>query len=195
MRELNDLTGQNFGRWTVIDSGFVKNKRTYYQCICKCGTKKAVLGQNLTRKISRSCGCLKVANITSRQRTNPILVTARKVWRRYADGCSFETFFKLSQEPCYYCKSPPSNHARAYTGNHPVIKRSPDWAAQCQWDYNGLDRIDSNKPHTEDNIVPCCKLCNQAKNDLTTAEFKNLIKNIYENFIGNKNETVSTKIS
>lgn len=196
MRKLNDLTGQNFGKWTVVGFECRKDGRTYYQCVCECGTKKIVLGQNLTSNVSRSCGCLKVANITSRKRTDPILVTARKVWlNRYSDGCSFETFFKLSQQPCYYCGVEYSNHAQAYTGNHPVIKRSPDWAVQCQWDYNGLDRVDSTKPHLEDNVVPCCKFCNQAKNNMTVKEFKNWIKRVYKNFIGKEYETISTGIS
>lgn len=192
---LKDLTGKTFNKWLVVKYDRTQNGRTYYLCLCECGNNKVVLAQNITSGKSRSCGCLKVANITSRKRTDPILVTARKVWRRYADGCSFESFMKLSQQPCYYCKALPSNHARAYTGNHPVIKRSPDWAEQCQWTYNGLDRVDSNKPHTEDNIVPCCKFCNQAKNDMTTEEFKNWIKRVYKNFIGESNESTSTNVS
>lgn len=179
-----DLSGQKFGKLTVLRFDDTRIDRVYYYCLCECGTEKSILAQNFVSGKVNSCGCLRIANITSKKRTDPILVTARKVWlNRYSDGCSFETFFKLSQQPCYYCGKELSNHARAYTGNHPVIKRSPDWAERCQWDYNGLDRIDSNKPHLEDNIVPCCKFCNQAKNNMTVEEFKNWIKQVYNNFI------------
>ena len=30
----------------------------------------------------------------------------------------------------------------------------------------GLDRVDSNKGYTDDNVVPCCGSCNQLKNEL-----------------------------
>jgi hypothetical protein len=44
---------------------------------------------------------------------------------------------------------------------------------------NGLDRIDNNKGYTIDNVVPCCKNCNWAKNDLSINEFKKHIEKIY----------------
>lgn len=184
---MKNLVGSLFERWTVLERVPNINKRVYYKCICACGVCKVVLAQNLTSGKSKSCGCFQSENITSFKRTDPILVTARRVWlSRYQDGCSFETFFKLSQLNCFYCGEPPSNHAKAYTGNHPVIKRSPDWAELCQWTYNGLDRIDSSKNHQEDNIVPCCILCNQAKNDLSIDEFKSWIEKVYKKFVSAK---------
>lgn len=44
----------------------------------------------------------------------------------------------------------------------------------------GLDRIDSNKGYTKDNIVPCCWKCNNMKGALTTQEFSKHIKKIYK---------------
>lgn len=43
----------------------------------------------------------------------------------------------------------------------------------------GFDRIDSSLGYSLDNVVPCCKLCNQAKNNLTTEEFFALVQRIY----------------
>lgn len=187
MTKRKDLSGNKYGKFTVIEFDQTKTNRVHYRCLCDCGQIRIVLAQNLVNNKSRSCGCLKVANITSRKRTNPIIVTAKKVWRNnYSDGCSFDKFFELSQKPCHYCGSGPLNHCRAYTGNHPVIRRSPDWAEQCQWTYNGLDRIDSSKSHSEDNIVPCCILCNQAKNDMTIEEFKIWLERIYKHFMVSK---------
>lgn len=45
---------------------------------------------------------------------------------------------------------------------------------------HGVDRLDSSKPYELDNIVACCKLCNQAKNKLTLEEFINHIKKIHD---------------
>lgn len=44
---------------------------------------------------------------------------------------------------------------------------------------NGIDRIDNNKGYTIDNVVPCCKMCNQAKNDYTLQEFQDWVEKIY----------------
>ena len=41
---------------------------------------------------------------------------------------------------------------------------------------NGIDRIDSTKDYEEDNVHPCCKHCNFAKNSRTDDEFKVWIK-------------------
>ena len=48
---------------------------------------------------------------------------------------------------------------------------------------NGIDRIDSNKGYSFDNVVACCKYCNGAKNTMTQEEFKEWIKRVYEHYI------------
>lgn len=45
--------------------------------------------------------------------------------------------------------------------------------------YSGLDRIDSNGEYTPDNVVPCCKVCNCAKNVLSVSEFAAWVRRIY----------------
>jgi len=52
-----DLTGQDFGFWHVIDRAENQNGHVAWNCICKCGTKRAVLRQSLTSGASQSCGC------------------------------------------------------------------------------------------------------------------------------------------
>jgi hypothetical protein len=44
--------------------------------------------------------------------------------------------------------------------------------------YTGIDRIDSSKGYTIDNCVPCCKICNIMKWDLTVEQFTNHIMKI-----------------
>lgn len=52
--------------------------------------------------------------------------------------------------------------------------------------YTGIDRIDSSKGYTEDNCVPCCKICNIMKWDLDTETFLKHIKKITKNYEGKK---------
>ena len=56
-----DLTGQHFGRWTVL--GKVEHevgKHPVWECQCECGTIKAVSHSSLLNGKSLSCGCLRV---------------------------------------------------------------------------------------------------------------------------------------
>jgi hypothetical protein len=54
-----DLTGQRFGRWTVMhQTGFASNGKALWGCECTCGTRRIVRGDNLRSGESKSCGCL-----------------------------------------------------------------------------------------------------------------------------------------
>jgi len=54
-----DLTGQRFGRWTVIKKSEPdKWRHSSWFCKCDCGNEKIVSQYNLKRKTSESCGCL-----------------------------------------------------------------------------------------------------------------------------------------
>lgn len=60
MAKLKDLTGQRFGRLTVIgrDENYVSPEGvviTRWKCKCDCGNEKSVLRTNL--KYTTSCGC------------------------------------------------------------------------------------------------------------------------------------------
>jgi hypothetical protein len=56
---LTDLTGQRFGRWTVVGLYAKRYRRhSLWRCICDCGKTGLTLTSNL-RRGSRSCGCLK----------------------------------------------------------------------------------------------------------------------------------------
>lgn len=58
MIKIQDLTGKQFGRWKVLKFSHKNSKRmSYWQCKCKCGTIKNVLGTNLTSGKTLSCGC------------------------------------------------------------------------------------------------------------------------------------------
>lgn len=54
-----DLTGQQFGRLTVIERDFnVEGKKgAYWKCRCECGNIKTIRGYSLTKGVTVSCGC------------------------------------------------------------------------------------------------------------------------------------------
>lgn len=57
-----DLTGQDFGYWHVDSRAENQNNHVAWNCTCKCGTKRIVLGQSLKNGASQSCGCLNMSH-------------------------------------------------------------------------------------------------------------------------------------
>lgn len=59
MSKLIDLTGQKFGRLTVIERAEnAKQGQARWMCQCDCGTKTVVMGKLLRNGNTQSCGCL-----------------------------------------------------------------------------------------------------------------------------------------
>jgi 5-methylcytosine-specific restriction endonuclease McrA len=77
-----------------------------------------------------------------------------------------DTFYRLTQQKCFYCGMPPS-----------AVKKKK--GSYGYFVYNGVDRIDSLKGYTEDNVVACCKQCNRGKGQYTVEEFGNWIERVY----------------
>ncbi len=78
-------------------------------------------------------------------------------------------FRELTSQDCHYCGQKPQSKMNRRT--------------EATYIYNGLDRINSDKGYTVDNVVPCCRTCNIMKSDLTVKEFKEQVKKINENFV------------
>lgn len=58
MSKLNNLVGQRFGSLVVISrAGINKEGRATWKCECDCGNMVVVLGRNLLRGNTKSCGC------------------------------------------------------------------------------------------------------------------------------------------
>lgn len=50
------------------------------------------------------------------------------------------------------------------------------WCEKTDWHKLGCDRIDNTKPHTPDNVIPCCDECNSKRGTKTYEEFLMYIK-------------------
>ena len=60
----DNLTGQTFGRWTVLGPGDKNAKgEQKWLCQCECGSQRQVLGRSLRSGGSLSCGCLRVEKL------------------------------------------------------------------------------------------------------------------------------------
>ena len=111
-----------------------------------------------------------------------MLVSIRGSYKHYIRNygsmeIDLQTFYNYSQMPCFYCNAEKSNHFNAYITDKRMSQTAKDGA---HFYYNGIDRIDNNKTHSIDNIVPCCYQCNFAKSDLTLEDFYSWINRIQE---------------
>jgi hypothetical protein len=176
-RKIIDLTGQKFGKLTVIERKYLSNKwgRIIWLCKCDCGKEKIIYGYNLVREHTKSCGCLQKERTIENRRFSLGFASMRqtiKAYKRSAKirGYSFELteeqFTKITQKDCHYCGAKPNNKTeqKGYFGNYI---------------YNGIDRVDNNRGYTLENSVPCCKRCNTAKNNSTIQEYQDWIKKSY----------------
>jgi hypothetical protein len=73
-----------------------------------------------------------------------------------------EEFRYLCQQNCYYCGSIPNNLI-TYRGLNSFTFR--------YFMYSGLDRINNDIGYTRQNVVPCCIICNRAKNSMPFKDF------------------------
>ena len=85
-----------------------------------------------------------------------------------------EEFESIIFQNCHYCGESP----RPMTESQMIGHGNPNQPPLC---YNGIDRLDSTKDYTIDNVVPCCPRCNYMKHILNYDEFLSHIKKIYNN--------------
>lgn len=183
-----NLKGQQFGRLFVVDRSPTKNNygKWLWICLCKCGNTTLLPSARLTAGITSSCGCLHkegavsqcqllaIQNTLSTEQSQINDVYRTCLGSAKARGLAFELSkeetFALSQQPCSYCTQPPSNRIlNKYCQRPPLF-------------YSGLDRVDNTLGYLKGNVVPCCKMCNVAKNSHTYEEFVEWIRRVYETY-------------
>lgn len=165
-----DITGNTYDYYTVESFHSMKGSKgkenAYWNVVCKCGNKRVVEGSLLRTGKATSCGC-RMRELNSTRFTKPADITNYvKRYHSYRSGArkrglvfelSMDNFKHLLSQPCHYCKSlPVESTAKDYKAGFIV---------------NGIDRLDNTKGYIEDNVVPCCKVCNRAKREMGYDEF------------------------
>ena len=142
-----DLTGQKFGRLTVVRFDHKENGRKYYLCQCDCGNFKIVSNHSLKSGNTKSCGCLHKEILIQRNKDNrihhPENERLLRIWRAMLHRCYKET----------------DEHYDYYGGRG--IKVCDDWhnfetfqewaLANGYADNLTIDRLDGNKDYCPEN--------------------------------------------
>lgn len=174
-----DWTGQKYGKLTFVrPTGTTDSSRhAIWELICDCGNTHIASCHNVKKGSVSSCGC---KNGQNTRKYTPIETTARHVWHGAYKDCDFDTFYTMSQLPCFYCgRAPFKTFNLGVTKRKHGIPVSEIQIKEGGFTYNGLDRIDSSKGHTIGNIVPCCWTCNHSKGSMTLEEFILHIERMY----------------
>jgi hypothetical protein len=121
-----------------------------------------------------SCGC---------KSTLPLGVSAAKAALRnyeksaesrgYEFHLTFDEFLKITKSNCHYCDSPPMNS----------IGRTEKKRGNGRYVYNGMDRLNNSVGYCLENVVPCCRRCNRAKDVMGKKQFLEWIERVYKHSI------------
>ena len=142
-----DLTGQRFGRLTVIK--LVKiNNRSCWLCKCDCGKETYSIGTHLKSGHKRSCGCLH--DDLSRERLTKMNETHGEsktrlynIWTDIKKRCYRKTFWAYDRyggRGITLCKE---------WHDYPTFR---DWCTNNGYAENlTIDRIDNDKGYSPDN--------------------------------------------
>jgi hypothetical protein len=171
-----DLTGLKFNKLTVITEDWKtkniskSNGGIMWKCICDCGNFKSVLSKYLVQETTKSCGCAKKdANWKGYKEIPHSIFTKIKNWCAESRNIYFDLtieqmweIFKNQDKKCFY------------TGKLLKFGRSKNDNTTTA----SLDRIDSSKGYTFNNVVWCHKDINKMKMDFSVKYFKKLCKEV-----------------
>lgn len=173
-----DLTGQIIGRLKVLGKGSFKinkngSKYRLWLCECKCGKKKEASAYALSNQKIRSCGCFHKDQLKER------------CWKGYQDiaGCYFSRIIRQAKERNlefnitieYIWDLYLKQDRRCALSGLPIIFVKK-YSRECKKQTVSVDRIDSTKGYTEDNIQLVHKTVNVMKGSLSNKEFYNFCK-------------------
>ena len=177
MQRREDHTDKVYGFIRCVEFSHINsNKETIWNCLCVCGKELKIQIYRLKSGNTKSCGCKRNELIQRSKRLEPGEASfnhlVRRIKRRAAQlGYEFnltdDDIRVYSKQDCHYCGNSPNQKCK--TQNYTGI-----------YIYQGIDRIDSNIGYVKNNCVACCKHCNFAKNNLTTEQFLNKVKQIYK---------------
>ena len=187
--------GDKFG---LLNITFISRKvtkgdkiRTFCKCLCDCGREIETLYYSLKTNETTSCGCISAqknalfhrkeigeASFNSYERRYKNCAKHKKIPIEYS--LTREDFKNLVYNNCHYCNTGPQRFNPYFHKDGITLKFfkgqkrsavSQEWAEKQTIFVNGIDRIDSLKGYTIDNVLTCCSKCNYAKRGMSYNEF------------------------
>lgn len=140
-----DLKGKRFHKLLVVEKANNQKHKTMWKCKCDCGNITLVTTSNLNTNRVKSCGCLRIDQLTKRSTTHNQRHTALyEVW-------------KTMKQRCF---NPKNQAYKNYGGRGIVVcdEWKTNFTSFYKWSMeNGykkgltIDRIDNNKNYCPEN--------------------------------------------
>ena len=135
-----DLTGQHFGKITVIKKVTLPNNRTAWEIICQCNKIKILKTSSVKRV--KSCGCSQY--VENRHKTHGMSKTTEyKSWAQMKERCynkNGKDFYRYGGRGITVC----SEWINSFETFYEDMGKKPS-------KNHSLDRIDNNKGYTKNN--------------------------------------------
>lgn len=161
------LEGEVFGRLTVLDylgrKDYGKYKRHVYLCRCECGNDVAVAQLSLQKGATKSCGCLRKEMAAERNRSHGMSYDPR--YEMWYNASRRGKEFTISIEDIHIPDKCPVLGIPLSKGKGSMTDNSPS-----------LDRVDSSRGYTPDNIRVISFRANRLKNSFSIEEMEAVLK-------------------
>jgi len=174
---LKNEVGKRYGKLIVVkrlDNTRFGNAR--WLCECDCGNFIERVGSSLRRGESTSCSTCVGKDRRGGETPLKRMYTSYRcgaIGRKITFDLSFEQFKEIVSQKCSYCGHVGYEHFAYHRTRY-----SDGISTDEKLVFNGIDRIDNTRGYITNNVVPCCKICNRMKSDLSFEEFKNKIAQI-----------------
>ena len=173
-KNIISIEGKKFGRLLVIKK-VINNKNTasVWECKCDCGNTTIVLGHSLRKGLTTSCGCVRIEKQLRYHNDLSYSMWNRIITGALSRGLSFDITIEDAWKQ--YIKQ---DKKCALSGLE--INLVKNLTKDRKLNTASLDRIDSSKGYTKDNIQWLHKDINILKNNYTEKEFLFYCRKIVE---------------
>lgn len=153
---INDLSKQKFGYWTVIeDSGErASNGSILWKCKCECGVEKNILGKYLLNDITISCGC-KTRKSKGEEKIAKLLEEANIPFQvqKTFDTCRFEDTNALARFDFFV----DGKYLIEYDGEQHFYYSDKGWATEEKFKKT-IERDKFKTKWCQDNNIPLIRI-------------------------------------
>jgi len=174
---LQKFIESNWNRFTFEHSCLIGHGKKEFVFECECGEQFS-LSRQYKFKNTMQLRCKQCKrkenmqpNVGERAAYKRVKSDAMRGGREF--DLPLDWFLEAIHMPCHYCGRVDQNSINV------ASKRKGEFLIK-DFKYNGLDRLNNDIGYVIENVVPCCFVCNRAKNSMGYQEYIEYIDNMIQ---------------